>query len=92
MQTLLLGRWDHGGNLLIEESHQIADDDQAAIDVRVDAQDDDDSMAWADSFPTATHREAIEAAYEEYVHEEHDGRNVGGSLIDQCTGLRLRKD
>ncbi|WP_330335650.1 hypothetical protein OHS33_39115 (plasmid) [Streptomyces sp. NBC_00536] len=95
METLLLGRWDHGGNLVIEESHLFEDAaaDAAAMQALVDGQDDEDGMAWADAYPT-THLEAIQAAYEEYVHEEdNDGKTVGGALIDETTtpSRRIRK-
>ena len=83
MSTLLLGRWDHGGNLLIEESHQVADDDQEAIDALVEAQDNDDCMAWAAEFDVDSHTAAVQRAYEEYVR---DGFGAEG-LTDEVEGF-----
>lgn len=80
MSILLLGRWDHGGNLLIEESLEIEDGDQEAIDGLVDDQDDDDSMAWACEFLTDSHSTAVQMAYEEYVADD------GTQLIDEAYG------
>ncbi|MET9776222.1 hypothetical protein ABZ023_18510 [Streptomyces sp. NPDC006367] len=82
MTILLLGRWDHGGNLTIEESHTVADEDQAAVDRHVNGQDDTDGMAWAATFYLDTHRQAIQDAYEEYVRDE------GGRLIDNVHGIQ----
>jgi hypothetical protein len=80
MSTLLLGRWDHGGNLVIEESHQVEDGDQAAIDGLVDDQGDD-GMAWACAFDVDSHSAAVQRAYDEYVRDQ-DGR-----LIDEAEGF-----
>ncbi|MFJ4988825.1 hypothetical protein ACIP9H_34115 [Streptomyces sp. NPDC088732] len=75
---LLLGRWDWGGNLVIDSSHAVADDDQAAIGRLVDDQDDDDNSAWSASFATDSHSTAVQLAYEEYVEAE------GTRVIDQA--------
>ncbi|MGX5183368.1 hypothetical protein ACWKT5_11260 [Streptomyces avermitilis] len=81
MSTLLLGRWDHGGNLVIEESHQVEDGDQDTIDGLVDDQDNDDGMAWACAFDVGSHSAAVQRAYDESV------RDQGGRLIDEAEGF-----
>jgi meiotically up-regulated gene 157 (Mug157) protein len=81
MSILLMGRWDHGGNLVIEESYEVEDGDQESIDGFVDDQDDDDSMAWACEFETDSHSSAVQMAYEEYVADE------GSRLIDDVYGF-----
>ncbi|MFE6185545.1 hypothetical protein ACFQ6U_14070 [Streptomyces sp. NPDC056465] len=80
MATLLMGRWDHGGNLLIDESLRVDDGDDATTDSLVDDQDDTDGMAWAATFDVDSHRRAIQRAYDEYVQHE------GTDLIDQVHG------
>ncbi|MFJ8677353.1 hypothetical protein [Streptomyces sp. NPDC093589] len=86
MSTLLLGRMDHGGTLVIEESHQIEDDDQDTIDALVVGQDNSDSMAWACEFDVDRHSDAVQRAYEEYVRDE------GGRLIDDVEGYEPATD
>jgi hypothetical protein len=81
VSILLLGRWDHGGNLVIEESYEVKDGDQESIDELVDDQDNDDSMAWASEFLTDSHSSAVQMAYEEYVVDE------GTRLIDDVYGF-----
>ncbi|MFG2408824.1 hypothetical protein ACGFR8_31660 [Streptomyces brevispora] len=81
MATLLMGRWDHGGNLLIEASHDVGDGDEAMIDGYVDDQDDTDGMAWAATFDVDVHRHAVQRTYEEYVRDE------GTDLIDKVHGF-----
>ncbi|MGW7090017.1 hypothetical protein ACWGH2_41910 [Streptomyces sp. NPDC054871] len=81
MSTLLLGRWDSGGNLLIEESHQIEDGDQAHADALVDEQDNEHNDAWADQFDVDRHSNAVQLAYEQYVAHE------GTRLIDKVDGF-----
>ncbi|MET9861984.1 hypothetical protein ABZY93_22220 [Streptomyces smyrnaeus] len=83
MSILLLGRWDHGGNLVIEESHVIEDGDQTTIDRHVERQDNSDRMAWACEFLVDQHRRAVQAAYEEYVRDE------GARLVDEVEGFEL---
>ncbi|MEW2434387.1 hypothetical protein AB0952_09405 [Streptomyces caniferus] len=80
MSTLLLGRWDSGGNLVIEESHQIEDGDQTAVCTLVDEQDNENNDAWAGEFDVDRHRDAVQRAYEEYVAHE------GTRLIDEAEG------
>ncbi|MGA5411638.1 hypothetical protein ACPCSC_30825 [Streptomyces lavendulocolor] len=80
MSVLLLGRWDLGGNLVIEESHQIEDGDQATADALVDDQGDENNDAWAAEFDVDRHSDAIQRAYEEYVADE------GTRLIDEVEG------
>ncbi|MEU0110671.1 hypothetical protein ABZ313_35645 [Streptomyces sp. NPDC006251] len=82
MSTLLLGRWDHGGNLVITESHQVEDGDQETIDALVADQDNADNMAWACDFDVDHHGDAVQRAYEEYVR---DGGGV--ELIDEAEGF-----
>lgn len=81
MSTLLLGRWDNGGNLVIEESHQIEDGDQTTADALVDGQDDENNDAWAAEFDVDRHSDAVQRAYEEYVADE------GTRLIDEAEGF-----
>ncbi|MEU6056965.1 hypothetical protein [Streptomyces sp. NPDC047097] len=81
MTILLLGRWDHAGNLTVEETVEVNDDQdeddrQAEMDAIVDAQDNEDNMAWACSYLVDTPEEAMRDAYEEYVQFE------GGKIID----------
>lgn len=80
MSILLLGRWDESGNLTIEESHVVASDDQDTINELVNAQDNEDNMAWATSFEVDTHKEAVVEAYETYVRDS-------GSLLDEAAGF-----
>uniref|UniRef100_UPI003F496816 hypothetical protein n=1 Tax=Streptomyces sp. CA-136453 TaxID=3240050 RepID=UPI003F496816 len=87
MSTLLLGRWDHG-TLLIEESHQVADDDQEAIDALVEAQDNDDNLAWAATFDVDFHPAAVQRAYEEYVRDGFDAEG----LVDEAEGFEPQTD
>lgn len=61
---------------MIEESHQVEDGDQAAIDALVEDQDDEHNDAWAVEFDVYGHRDAVQRAYEEYVADE------GTRLID----------
>ncbi|OII61195.1 hypothetical protein BJP40_06615 [Streptomyces sp. CC53] len=77
MSFLLLGRWDHGGNLVLEDALEVDIDDQEAIDSIVDAQDNEDGMAWASTFLTDTYEEAVREAYETYVKDE------GTRIIDE---------
>lgn len=81
MTIMLLGRWDHDGNLTIEESHETEPGDQTAIDALVQGQDDPDGMAWAASFETDTHKQAVTEAYEVYV------RDAGVLLVDEVGGV-----
>ncbi|MFD3422617.1 hypothetical protein [Streptomyces decoyicus] len=81
MFTLLLGRWDHGGNLVIEESHQILVVDQATAEALVDDQDNENCDAWACAFDVDRHSDAVQRAYEEYVAHE------GTRLIDEAEGF-----
>ncbi|AWI32634.1 hypothetical protein [Streptomyces tirandamycinicus] len=83
MSTLLLGRWDHGGNLVITESHQVEDGDQATIDALVEDQDDADSMAWSCAFDVDRHADAVQRAFEEYVRDGFDAEG----LIDEVEGF-----
>ena len=85
MQTLLLGRWNNNGDLVITESHQT--DDQAEIDERVAWQNDALGMAWAASFETDDHDEALATAYGEYICGGF--LTEGNVLIDQVTGAQL---
>lgn len=80
MSILLLGRWDWGGNLRIDGSHEVVDGDQEEIDRLVDGQGDPNS-AWAVEFLVDTHREAVQLAYEEYVADSD------GGLIDDVQGF-----
>lgn len=82
MAILLLGRWDHGGNLLIEDSQEFEDNDDEGMDAVVNAQDDEDHMAWAASFLVDDHSRAVQRAYEEYVRDD------GGRLIDESEGFQ----
>ncbi|MEJ8654669.1 hypothetical protein WKI65_43225 [Streptomyces sp. MS1.AVA.3] len=85
MSTLLLGRWDWGGDLVIEESHQIEDGD-AAADALVEGQDDERNDAWACTFDVDRHSDAVQCAYEEYVAHE------GTRLIDEVDGYEPATD
>ncbi|MGW2415981.1 hypothetical protein ACWCV5_27975 [Streptomyces tubercidicus] len=86
MSTLLLGRWDHGGNLVVEESHQIVDGDQATADALVGAQDNEDSDAWAFEFYVDRRSDAVQRAYEECV------AHAGTQLIDEAEGYEPATD
>ncbi|MEU5476896.1 hypothetical protein [Streptomyces mirabilis] len=86
MSTLLLGRWDHSGNLVIEESHKVEDGDQATIDGLVDDQDNSDSNAWSCEFDVDRHSDAVQSAYEEYVRDE------GTRLVDKAEGFEPNTD
>jgi hypothetical protein len=82
---LLMGRWDHGGNLVIESSDEFADSHpDKEINALVDEQDNDDNLAWSASFLVDSHRAACQEAYETYV--KHEGTtlidNVWGVLVD----------
>lgn len=81
MSTLLLGRWDHAGDLRVEESYQVLDDDQDTIDDLVHTQDNTDGMAWACTFDVDSHRVAIQRAFDEYVRSE------GTRLVDEVEGV-----
>ncbi|GBQ04371.1 hypothetical protein SSP531S_58650 [Streptomyces spongiicola] len=81
MAILLLGHYDHGGNLVIEESLTFEDDDQKSMDAVVAEQDNEDGMAWACSFLVDRHSDAVQRAYEEYVND------AGGQLIDEAEGF-----
>lgn len=85
MSTLLLGRWDDSGNLVITSSHQIEDGDQAAIDALVRAQDA--RTAWACEFDVDHHGDAVQRAYEEYVRDDDDA-----DLIDDVQGFEPTTD
>jgi hypothetical protein len=82
VSTLLLGRWDHLGNLLITQSCQVYGGDQATIDALVEDQDDTDHMAWAADFDVDSHRDAVQRAYQEYVRDAH-----GAGLADEVHGV-----
>lgn len=86
MATLLMGRWDHGGNLLIEASLDVEDGNEATIGRYVDEQDDTDGMAWSATFDVDSHRRAVQRAYEEYVRDD------GTDLIDQVHGFEPDTD
>ncbi|MEU2026919.1 hypothetical protein ABZ565_33000 [Streptomyces sp. NPDC016469] len=86
MATLLMGRWDTSGNLLIETSVNVADGDDATMDSYVDDQDNSDGMAWAASFDIDDHSRAVQRAYEEYVRDE------GTCLIDKVLGFEPNTD
>jgi len=81
MAILLLGRYDHGGTLHIEESLTFPDDDQESIGAVVAEQDNEDGMAWACSFAVDRHADAVQEAYEEYVRDE------AGDLVDDVEGF-----
>ncbi|WP_371605017.1 hypothetical protein OG345_42120 (plasmid) [Streptomyces sp. NBC_01220] len=85
MARLLMGRWDHGGNLLIEASRNFKDGDDAAMDSYVALHATDD-MAWAATFDVDVHRHAVQRAYEEYVRDE------GTDLIDKVHGFEPTTD
>ncbi|MET9470466.1 MULTISPECIES: hypothetical protein [unclassified Streptomyces] len=79
---LLMGRYDHGGNLHIESSDEFPEDTpDSTLDALADEQDNEDGMAWAASFLVDRHRDACQEAYETYVKDE------GGSLIDDVWGV-----
>ena len=80
MAILLLGNWDHGGNLVITKSHSFEDDDQEGINSAVADQGDEDQMAWACSFLVDSHKEAIQEAYETYV--AHEGTRLFDNVED----------
>ncbi|MEU7322532.1 hypothetical protein AB0465_14620 [Streptomyces griseoviridis] len=78
----LMGRWDHGGNLIIESSDEFPDDmPEETITALVDEQDDEDSMAWAASFLVDDHKRALQEAYETYV------KDAGTQIIDNVWGV-----
>ncbi|MEU1221314.1 hypothetical protein [Streptomyces microflavus] len=81
MSTLLLGRWDGSGNLVINESHQIKNGDDDAAEALVNGQDDKRHDAWAAEFDVDRHSDAVQRAYEEYVAHE------GTRLIDEAEGF-----
>lgn len=83
MSILLLGHWDHGGNLVIDESIALEDGDQESIDALVEEQGDEDGMAWACEFLVDRHSEALREAYATYVEDE------GGRIIDEAEGLDI---
>ncbi|MEU5958274.1 hypothetical protein [Streptomyces sp. NPDC047525] len=81
MPILLPGRCDTAGNLVIEESHRVEDDDQAAIDARALQHYETYGTAWASSYDVDRHGDAVQRAYDEYVsHDE------GARLIDKVDG------
>lgn len=80
MSTLLLGRWDWAGNLVITESHQVPDDDQDDIDRLLNEQNAPNT--WAASFDVDSHKDAIQRAYDEYVADD------GDQLIDKVHGFQ----
>lgn len=84
MSVLLLGRWDHGGNLVIEESHVIEDGDDETADALVD-EHETDNMVWAAEFDVDTHEAAVQRAFNEYVDE-------GDNLIDIITGFEPSRE
>ncbi|MCX4451735.1 hypothetical protein OHA46_34125 (plasmid) [Streptomyces sp. NBC_00708] len=86
MATLLMGRWDTSGNLLIEAAVNVEDGDDATMDGYVDDQDDSDCMAWAASFDVDDHSRAVQRAYEEYVRDD------GTELIDKVHGFEPNTD
>ncbi|MBD0670037.1 hypothetical protein [Streptomyces sp. CBMA156] len=61
----LLGRWDWGGGLVVEDAHLDATDEETAarVDRRVS------SNAWAGTFEVPTVMAAARAAYLEYAPE-----------------------
>ncbi|MEU9167763.1 hypothetical protein AB0D34_08205 [Streptomyces sp. NPDC048420] len=78
---LLMGRWDHGGNLHIESSDEFPDDvPDETITALVDGQDD---QSWSASFLANGHERALQEAYETFVKDE------GGSLIDEAWGFQV---
>lgn len=85
MSTLLLGRWNHSGNLVITASHQIADGDQEAIDALVHAQAD--TSPWACAFDVDRHADAVQRAYEEYVRDDDDA-----DLVDEAQGFEPTRE
>lgn len=81
---LLTGRWDCGGNLVVEASKTLPDDTpDAEADAAADALVGDDANGWAASFLVDTHRAACQEAYETYVEDE------GGRLIDNVHGIEI---
>ncbi|WP_328491236.1 hypothetical protein [Streptomyces zaomyceticus] len=80
MAILLLGRYDHGGNLRIQSSKVFRDDDDEGMNAAAHA-DDKGGMAWAASFDVDSHKDAVQRAYDEYVRDEGDG------LIDEVAGF-----
>jgi hypothetical protein len=85
MSVLLLGRWDYGGNLVIEESYDVEDGDQETIDALVESQDNEDGNAWACEFLVDEHSRAIQEAYVTYVAHE------GTRLIDEVQGIESQE-
>ncbi|ARX87863.1 hypothetical protein SMD44_07345 [Streptomyces alboflavus] len=79
---LLMGRWNSGGNLIIESSDDFPDQRaEEDVDALVDEQDDSDCMAWAATFSVGSHKTACQEAYETYV------KDAGGRLIDEVWGI-----
>ncbi|MER7952030.1 hypothetical protein ABTY59_32030 [Streptomyces sp. NPDC096079] len=85
MAILLLGRWDHGGNLLVEDSQEFEDNDDEGMNAAA-TEDDKGGMAWAASFLVDNHSRAVQCAYEEYVRDED------GDLIDEVEGFQPTTD
>ena len=77
MSTLLVGHWTDPHTLTIEESHQVADGDQDAIDRLLG---DADDGWWACEFDVDRYSDAIQRAYEEFVRDDH------GHIVDDVEG------
>ena len=84
MNILLIGHWDHGGNLVITESHGVGTDDTETAQL-IDP-DDVGSMGWAAEFNVDTHARAVQEAYEVYVRHE------GTRLFDEAEGFTVATD
>ncbi|MGW1784918.1 hypothetical protein ACWCQQ_38310 [Streptomyces sp. NPDC002143] len=85
---LLIGRFDSGGNLIIESSGQFPDDHpQAEIDALVAEKVGDDPNGWSHSYLVDSHSWAVNEAYQEVVRDVDDENstvidNVWGVLVD----------
>lgn len=70
---LLAGRWDSGGNLVVESSRPFPEGTtDEELDAEADANIGCDANGWAGSFRVSSHRAAVLEAYLTYVLEPGD--------------------
>ncbi|MFC8125447.1 hypothetical protein [Streptomyces sp. NPDC057302] len=70
---LLMGRFDSGGNLVIESSGQFLDaHPQAEIDALVAEKVGGDPNGWAYSYLVESHSRAVDEAYQEVFRDVDD--------------------